>query len=88
MKLTKHPMMKRMVKLRRAQTSPLQLCERKDNDLVIQISKNEALLIRKSFKNVPIKRTVNKYYVESSPKVLRLLTSNRFCSSEHSNEKS
>lgn len=40
---------------------------------MIQISKDEAKLIRKQLPNVPLKRTVHKYYVEESPIVLTLI---------------
>lgn len=40
---------------------------------MIQISKDEAKLIRNKMPGVPIKRTVNKYYIEERPVVMRLL---------------
>ncbi len=46
--------------------------ERRDN-IMIQISKDEAKLIRNKMPNAPIKRTVHKYYVEENPCVKRLI---------------
>ena len=40
---------------------------------MIQISKNEAKLIRENMPDVPLKRTVNKYYAEERPAVMKLL---------------
>ncbi|MBQ8619021.1 MAG: hypothetical protein IJ418_16115 [Clostridia bacterium] len=40
---------------------------------MIQITKNEARLVRKLLPGVAIKRTVNKYYVEEHHSVLELL---------------
>lgn len=40
---------------------------------MILISKDEAKLIRKTYPNAPIKRTVHKYYVEERPSILKLL---------------
>lgn len=37
---------------------------------MIQISKNEANIIRKQFPGVSIKKTVHKYYVEENPLVI------------------
>ena len=46
--------------------------ERRGNKM-IQITKNEARLVRKLLPGVAIKRTVNKYYVEEHHSVLELL---------------
>lgn len=43
---------------------------------MIQISKDEAKLIRKQMPSVPLKRTVHKYYVEERPAVMKLLGRN------------
>lgn len=40
---------------------------------MIQVSKNEAKAIRESLPNVPLKRTVHKYYAEECPAVMRLI---------------
>lgn len=40
---------------------------------MIQISKNEARLIREAFPALHIKRTVNRYYIEERPQVLAFL---------------
>lgn len=40
---------------------------------MIQISKEEAKMIRSKFPHVPIKRTVHKYYAEEHPAVMKLL---------------
>lgn len=40
---------------------------------MIQISKDDAKLIREKMPNVPIKRTVHKYYTEEHPMVMKLL---------------
>lgn len=40
---------------------------------MIQISKNEARLVRKHLPGVSIKRTVNKYYVEEDQRVIDLI---------------
>lgn len=40
---------------------------------MIQISKDEAKLIRKKMPNMPLKRTVHKYYAEERPAIMRLL---------------
>lgn len=40
---------------------------------MIQISKDEAKLIRSKMSGVHLKRTVNKYYAEERPAVLKLL---------------
>lgn len=40
---------------------------------MIQISKEEAKLIREDMPDVPLKRTVHKYYVEERPAVMRLI---------------
>lgn len=40
---------------------------------MIQISKDEAKLIRKQMPSVPLKRTVHKYYVEERPAIMKLL---------------
>ena len=40
---------------------------------MIQISKDEAKLIRNKMSDVPIKRTVHKYYAEERPDVVKLL---------------
>lgn len=40
---------------------------------MIQISKDEAKRIRKILPFVRLKRTVNKYYVEETPRVLTVL---------------
>ena len=40
---------------------------------MIQISKDEAKLIRKKMPNMPLKRTVHKYYAEERPALLRFL---------------
>lgn len=40
---------------------------------MIQISKDEARMLRQHFPGVAIKRTVNKYYIEERPRVLEFL---------------
>lgn len=40
---------------------------------MIQISKDEAMKLRREMPNAPIRRTVHKYYAEESPLVMRLL---------------
>lgn len=40
---------------------------------MIQISKDEARMIRKQFPNIHMKRTVNKYYAEERPQLLQFL---------------
>lgn len=40
---------------------------------MIQVSKDEAKLIRENMPGVPLKRTVHKYYAEESPVVMRLI---------------
>lgn len=40
---------------------------------MIQISKDEAKLIRKKMPTIPIRRTVHKYYAEERPAVMKLL---------------
>lgn len=52
---------------------PFLFYEERREDKMIQISKDEAKLIRNKMPGVPIKRTVNKYYIEERPVVMRLL---------------
>lgn len=40
---------------------------------MIQISKAEARMVRKYLPNLHMKRTVNKYYAEEHPQLLKLL---------------
>lgn len=40
---------------------------------MIQISKDEARLIREKMPNAPLKRTVHKYYAEEQPAIMRLI---------------
>lgn len=40
---------------------------------MIQVSKEEAKLIREKIPNAPLKRTVHKYYAEEQPAILRLI---------------
>lgn len=49
------------------------LYEERRGTTMIQISKDEAKLIRNKMPGVPIKRTVHKYYAEERPAVMKLL---------------
>lgn len=40
---------------------------------MIQVSKEEAKVVRRYFPEVAMKRTVNKYYIEERPKVIDFL---------------
>ena len=51
----------------------LVLYEERRDIAMIQISKDEARLIRNKMPDVPIKRTVHKYYAEERPAVMKLL---------------
>lgn len=48
------------------------IIERRGNKM-IQISKDEARLVRKHLPGISIKRTVNKFYVEEDQRVIELI---------------